>query len=416
MKSNYRKLNGLIEEVDYRNKKLEVETLLGVSVRKVFIPSIANTVGTDFKKYKIIKKKQFCFIPDTSRRGDKIGIAMLSSHHEALVSQAYKVFEIIDQNELSPEYLMMWFARPEFDRYARYKSHGSVREIFDWEEMCEVELPIPPIEEQQAIVTEYKTVTDRIELNKQINTKLEETAQALYRHWFVDFEFPDENGKSYKSSGGKMVYNEKLEKEVPEGWEAINIGDVVDNLGGGTPKTEVEDYWEDGSINWFSPTDVTKSQSVYLFNSSKKITEVGLNNSSAKIFPVDSLLMTSRATIGKLGINKYPSTTNQGFITLIPNNNYPLYYLIEWLKSNVDLVDQLASGSTFREISKSDFRQIKILKTNNLILKFSDSIIDIYKKIEVNSKLLIQLESTRSLLLSKMAGSNAFTQPKAEAI
>ncbi|RXQ89491.1 restriction endonuclease subunit S [Ancylomarina salipaludis] len=186
MKSNYKQLREYIRPVDVRNKKLEVDLLLGVSVQKVFIPSIANTVGTDFKKYKIVKRKQFTYIPDTSRRGDKIGLAMLEDHDIALVSQAYSVFDIIDHDKLDPEYLMMWFRRPEFDRYARYKSHGSVREIFDWEEMCEVELPIPSIEKQREIVKEYNTVVNRIKLNEQLNQKLEETAQALFKNWFVD--------------------------------------------------------------------------------------------------------------------------------------------------------------------------------------------------------------------------------------
>ena len=122
MRSSYKRLGPYIRPVDIRNKKLEVGLLLGVSVQKIFIPSIANTVGTDFKKYKIVKKCQFTYIYDTSRRGDKIGLAMLEDHEVALVSQAYTIFEIIDHDELNPEYLMMWFRRPEFDRYARFKS------------------------------------------------------------------------------------------------------------------------------------------------------------------------------------------------------------------------------------------------------------------------------------------------------
>jgi len=188
MKVNYKKLGQYIQAVNIRNTNLKVNKLLGVSVKKKFIPSIANTVGTDFKKYKIVKRNQFTYISDTSRRGDKIGLAMLENYEIALVSQAYTVFEVIDTEELLPEYLMMWFRRPEFNRYARYKSHGSVREIFDWDEMCEVELPIPEIKKQKEIVKEYNTVVNRIKLNEKLNQKLEETAQAIYKNWFVDFE------------------------------------------------------------------------------------------------------------------------------------------------------------------------------------------------------------------------------------
>lgn len=172
MKAEYQQLGNYIRQVDVRNTEGKELDLLGVSVQKVFIPSIANTVGTDFTKYKIVKRRQFTYIPDTSRRGDKIGIALLANHDEGLVSNIYTVFEVVDKNKLLPEYLMLWFNRAEFDRYARYKSHGSVREVMDWEEMCKVELPIPDIEEQRKVVKTYKIITDRIALKQKINDNL----------------------------------------------------------------------------------------------------------------------------------------------------------------------------------------------------------------------------------------------------
>lgn len=188
MKSNYKQLGQFIRQVDVRNSEGKEENLLGVSVQKKFIPSIANTVGTDFKKYKVVKKGQFTYIPDTSRRGDKIGIALLEDYEEGLVSNVYTVFEIIDEKQLIPEYLMLWFSRPEFDRYARFKSHGSVREVMDWDEMCKVELPVPPYEKQKEIVDGYKAITERIALKQKINDNLLATTQAIYKSWFVDFE------------------------------------------------------------------------------------------------------------------------------------------------------------------------------------------------------------------------------------
>ncbi|MBQ8248013.1 MAG: restriction endonuclease subunit S [Lachnospiraceae bacterium] len=172
MKEGYRLLGEYIRQVDVRNTEGKEDNLLGVSVQKQFIPSIANTVGTDFTKYKVVKKGQFTYIPDTSRRGDKIGIALLQDCDEGLVSNVYTVFEVIDTDKLLPEYLMLWFSRPEFDRYARFKSHGSVREVMDWDEMCKVELPVPVIETQRNIVKAYRTITDRIALKKQINDNL----------------------------------------------------------------------------------------------------------------------------------------------------------------------------------------------------------------------------------------------------
>jgi len=184
MSTNYKKLGDYIQTVDVRNSDLKVSHLLGVSVEKRFIESIANTIGTDFSKYKIVRRGQFTYIPDTSRRGDKIGIALLTDFDEGLVSNIYTVFEITDTTKLLPEYLMLWFSRPEFDRYARYKSHGSVREIFDWDEMCRVELPVPDLKEQEKIVNTYNVITKRIQLKQKINENLEKTAQCLFEKMF----------------------------------------------------------------------------------------------------------------------------------------------------------------------------------------------------------------------------------------
>jgi type I restriction enzyme S subunit len=226
MKSNYKRLGDCIQEVDMRNRSLEITNLIGLSIQKIFIPSISNTIGTDMSTYRIIQQDQFAYSPVTSRNGEKITIALYDKTDTAIISQAYNVFEIINKEILLPPYLMMWFRRPEFDRYARFKSHGSVREIFDWEEMCNVELPIPSLERQREIVAEYNTVQKRIDLNNQLIQKLEETAQAIYKQWFVDFEFPDENGKPYKSNGGEMVESEL--GEIPKGWRVGKLSDVIE--------------------------------------------------------------------------------------------------------------------------------------------------------------------------------------------
>ena len=207
MTDSYKRLGDYIREVDVRNRDLKVTKLLGVSISKEFMPSIANTIGTDMSSYKVVEPRQFVYIADTSRRGDKIAIALLEENNKVIVSSIYTVFEVKNKQELLPEYLMMWFRRPEFDRYARFKSHGSAREIFSWEEMCDVELPVPSIEQQQKIVSEYEAVTRRIRLNEQIITKLEETARALYRKMFVD----------------------GIDKEhLPEGWKMGTLGEMFE--------------------------------------------------------------------------------------------------------------------------------------------------------------------------------------------
>lgn len=187
MKEGYRLLGDFIQPVDERNRDLSVDYLLGVSISKQFIPSIANIVGTDLSNYKIIRTGQFAYGPVTSRNGEKISIALLRDK-DCIISSSYTVFEVVNKNELDPEYLMLWFSRPEFDRYARYMSHGSVREIFDWDELCKVELPVHSIDKQRSIVRAYQTITERIELKRRLNDNLLATAQAVYKAWFVEYK------------------------------------------------------------------------------------------------------------------------------------------------------------------------------------------------------------------------------------
>lgn len=219
MKSNYKQLGEYIRQVDERNKSLMIDNLLGVSIEKRFIPSIANIVGTDLSSYKIVRTGQFAYGPVTSRNGEKISIAYLDGE-DCIISSSYTVFEVAKKDELDSEYLMLWFSRPEFDRYARYKSHGSVREIFDWNELCMVELPVPSIDEQRKIVQAYKTITDRIELKKQINDNLEAQAQALFTSWFIDFEPFDH------------IVDEDGSPLPPSDWENGILDSCVDFLNG----------------------------------------------------------------------------------------------------------------------------------------------------------------------------------------
>jgi len=235
MKEGYRLLGDFIRQVDVRNTDGKEENLLGVSVQKMFIPSIANTVGTDFTKYKVVKRGQFTYIPDTSRRGDKIGIALLTDYDEGLVSNIYTVFEVNDENELLPEYLMLWFSRPEFDRYARFKSHGSVREIMDWDEMCKVKLPVPSIEKQRSIVKAYNTITDRIELKRKINDNLEATIQAAF-------------DKAFHDAGVNLPETIIKQNKVPQGWTDATVGDFASvQTGPFGSQLHNEDYVESGT-------------------------------------------------------------------------------------------------------------------------------------------------------------------------
>jgi len=298
MKSSYKALGPYIQPVVGRNSEFDDIPLMGLSIQKKFIPSIANTIGTDMSTYRIIERNQFAYGPVTSRNGDKITIALFDDHEKALISQAYIPFEVKDTNELDPEYLMMWFSRPEFDRYARFKSHGSAREIFDWEEMCNVKLPIPHIHKQREIVKEYNTIQNHINLNQQLIQKLEETAQAIYKQWFVEFEFPDGNGLPYKSSGGEMVWCEELGKEIPVGWIVASLGKYAEVKSGFAFKSE---WWQTSGIPVIkigSISNNTIDNNSLDFVSADKVEK-------AKNYLVqrgDIVIAMTGATIGKVGI------------------------------------------------------------------------------------------------------------------
>jgi type I restriction enzyme S subunit len=176
-----KRLGDYIQEIDVRNRDLSITTLLGVSVNKEFIPSIANTIGTDMSTYKIVHKGQFAYGPVTSRNGDKVSIALHTKEEAAIISQAYTVFEIKDTNKLLPEYLMMWFKRSEFDRYARYMSKGSAHEFFEYGDMEEVAIPIPDIKIQESIANIYSVYMMRKCLNEQLKAQIKDICPILIR-------------------------------------------------------------------------------------------------------------------------------------------------------------------------------------------------------------------------------------------
>jgi type I restriction enzyme, S subunit len=409
MRSNYKKLGGYIQQVDVKNKDLEVEKLLGVSITKKFIPSIANIIGTDMSKYKIVRTGQFAYGPVTSRNGEKISVALFLED-DCIISTSYTVFEITDTEQLLPEYLMMWFRRPEFDRYARYMSHGSVREIFGWEEMCDIELPIPSPKKQREIVKEYHTVTDRIKLNEQLNQKLEETAQAIYRHWFVDFEFPDENGNPYKSSGGEMEWCEELEQKIPKGWRTKLFGDLCSKIGSGsTPKGGKENYKKSGislvrSLNVHDYSFIYDNLAFIDENQATKLNNVELHEN-------DVLLNITGVSVARCCMvpkNILPARVNQhvSIIRSKPEVNMQYYLLCALCSTQYksELLGTSESGSTRQAITKQDIESLTIPEPERSISSRFEhmikALIDQKNLIGQENKSLFELTDS---LLSKIA-------------
>ena len=371
-REDHKRLGDYIREVDERNRDLSITTLLGVSISKEFIPSIANTIGTDMSTYKIVRKGQFAYGPVTSRNGDKVSIALLANEDNAIISQAYTVFEVKDTNDLLPKYLMMWFRRPEFDRYARFHSHGSAREIFDWSEMCDVMLPIPSIERQREIVAEYETLSKRIRLNEKMISKLEETAQTLYRKMFID----------------------GIDKEnLPDGWRMGKLTEIANIIMGQSPEGETYNTDGNGMIFYQGRTDFGRrypTARVYTTNPTRY----------AKIGDV---LLSVRAPVGDINIASHDCCIGRGLASLRSKEECQsyLYYQLYNLSNIFNVSDD--EGTIFGSITKDDLHNINIvIPSKSKMKEFENHVSIIDNEIKLKDKEINILTELQSLLLAKM--------------
>ena len=388
MKSNYKQLGDYIRIIDERNRDLEITNLLGVSISKTFIPSIANIVGTDLSNYKIVRTGQFAYGPVTSRNGEKISIAYLDGD-DCIISSSYTVFEVIDKNVLNPEYLMLWFARPEFDRYARYKSHGSVREIFDWNELCMVELPVPDIEEQQKIVNAYKIITDRVALKQQINDNLLDIGVSSI----------------YKNIGkGALINLTEFEMDnmvLPKGFAIKTVAEFCNETKtGATPSRTTNEYWENGNISWVKSGEIHNNITL---QTEEYITEAGLTGSSTKLLPKDTVLMAMYGvTAGEVGYLGIEATTNQAICGMICNSKDEAAYLYFTLIQCQAEISRLSNGGAQDNLSRNFIDNIKlVIPPIEFIKRLNLSAL--IEQMTFNYKEIIVLLELQTVILAQMS-------------
>ena len=256
--------------------------------------------------------------------------------------------------------------------------------------LSKLDVPVPPLAVQKKIAAILSAYDELIENNKRRIGLLEKMAEEIYREWFVRLRF----------SGHEKV---KLVKGMPDGWEMVKTEKAFKFTGGGTPSKEVDRYWKDGDVNWFTPSDITAAQGVFLERSGDRCTEEGVARSSATMFPPYSVMMTSRATIGAIGINLTPACTNQGFITCIPNSRYPLPLLYHWLKLTKPHFELLAGGATFAELTKGTFKKIEILTPPEpIVAEFARIESPIFRAIETHLGENAKLVETRNRLLPRL--------------
>jgi type I restriction enzyme S subunit len=410
MKSNYKPIGKYIRLVDERNTGLKIPTLLGLSISKEFIPSVANIIGSDMENYKIIRRNQFACSLMQVRRDKKMPVALLKEMDEAIISQAYPVFEVIDPEILLPEYLMMWFSRPEFDREACFYAVGGVRGGLEWEDLCAMQLPVPAIEKQKEIVKEYHTIVNRIKLNQQLNRKLEETAQAIYKQWFVGFEFPDEDGNPYKSSGGEMVVFPDLDKEIPKGWTYIPLKKLTTKIGSGsTPLGGKSGYKSTGipfvrSMNVFDYTFSYNEMAFISDTQAKKLQGVALE-------PHDVLLNITGVSVArccKVPLNILPAYVNQhvSIIRLKPDFPTSTYLMCSLCNKGYKaiLLGTSEGGSTRQALTKTNIEDTFLLVPKKDVLEsFENKSRRLFNYKEQIGQQINCLESVSTLLLASMA-------------
>lgn len=393
MKSNYKRIGNHIRLVDERNVGLKGKALLGLSISKQFIPSVANLVGTDMENYKIIKRNQFACSTMQVRRDKKIPVALLQEVDEAIISQAYPVFEVIDTKELLPEYLMMWFVRTEFDRETCFYAIGGVRGSLEWEDFCDMKFSIPKPDKQKEIVKEYNTILNRIALNNRLIQQLEETAQAIYRQWFVAFEFPDENGKPYKSNGGEMVGSEL--GEIPKEWNVGVLRDIAEysNKKISIKKLTLENYISTENMlqNRQGITQIDE------FAKAENVTQFKIG---------DILISNIRPYFKKIWLATFDGGCSNDVLCFQTTNNISAEHLYYILETDI-FFSYVMAGSKGTKMPRGDKKWIMqypiVLADERILAKFNKILKTINQLKNSKREEMVLLTQMTKILLSKLA-------------
>lgn len=301
-------------------------------------------------------------------------------------------WRVLDSRVIDPRFLYFWmFGREFYAQFSSVKGQTDMADYVSLRDQRQMYITLPPLAIQRRIAEILGALDDKIEVNRRINATLEAMAQALYKHWFVDFG-PFQDGEFVESEVGL----------IPEGWAVTNIGSVCEVVSGATPSTKVPQYW-DGDICWATPTDITALTAPVIFDTSRKITQAGLDSCSAALLPPDSVLVTSRATLGVAAINHVPMATNQGFKSLICGPRVTNHFMLLHIKLNQDDLINNANGSTFLEINSKNFRALPLLVPESRVMRDFERIVEPYfDQIYVHELESSKLVATRDYLLPKL--------------
>ena len=383
MKSNYDALGNYIRLVDTRNTDLVTEQVLGINIDKYFMPSVANVIGTDLSKYKLITKDKFACNPMHVGRDERLPVALYTEDEPAIVSPAYFMFEIIDNSILNEDYLIMWFRRPEFDRLCWLRTDGSVRGGITWDDICRMKVPVPPLDEQIEIVQSYQAITDRIALKKQINDNLEATALTIYKSFFVNFE--------------------PFDFSQPDDWKEVTVDDIATEvICGKTPPTSDSANYG-GSVPFITIPDMHGS--VYTTSTERFLSDKGVATQANKTLPENSICVSCIASVGLVCLTAEPSQTNQQINSIICKKDISPFYVYIKMTTLTEYLKQLgAGGSTTLNVNKTLFGQIPILLPDErTMIAFHEKVKPLFATIRANQYEMQHLETMKSLLLTRIS-------------
>ena len=389
MKSNYDILGNHIRLIDNRNRESITDRVLGINIDKFFMPSVANVIGTDLSKYKLITKGKFACNPMHVGRDERLPVALYDEEKPAIVSPAYFMFEVIDNSILKEDYLMMWFRRPEFDRICWLHTDGSVRGGITWDDICRLELPIPPIENQLEIVNSYKAITERIALKQKINDNLVAVGTA-----------------SIQKNVGRGALINLTEAEMdslifPEDFKIKTVSEFcAETKSGSTPSRTNNEYWENGTISWVKSGEVHNNITL---QTEEYITSLGLSESSTKLLPKDTVLMAMYGvTAGEVGYLAIEATTNQAICGMICRSKAEAAYLYFSLIQSQAAISRLSNGGAQDNLSKNFIDNIKIVvPPSEFIEKLN--LAAIVEQMTLNTKEITLLEELQATVLAQLS-------------
>jgi len=410
-----------VDDIKSKEKKSVISGPFGSNISKKYfvesgIPVIrGNNLTTDMKRF---VEEGFVFV--TPEKADElntwalrndivftaagtlgqVGIIENNSKFEKYIISNKQLRLRVNEKKVCPLYAFYWFSSPEMTKRIVNYNTGSTIPLINLSVLKKLPIVVPSLKIQDSIVYILDSLDQKIELNYQMSKTLEQIAQTLFKHWFIDFEFPDENGNPYKSSGGRMVDSEL--GGIPEGWRVGSILDFADLLSGGTPKTSVSEYW-DGGVPWVSAKDVTSSNGTFILTTEKTITQKGIEKSNAKLLPMFTTVVTARGTVGNVCILSTEMAINQTNYGLKSKYDYGDFFLFLTVLNLIQDMKQNAYGTVFDTITTKTFRQIQtILPSTSAIKSFENIIYSFKHKILSNLEESQNLSSIRDSLLPKL--------------